>query len=182
MNRAYIIFPVAGLLVFGAFFWNFNRGFEAKADARRKADIEARNELARQEVKKREEAYKAALEAQARRAEERRLKQEKEEKEKAAFQAMIDDRDRAHDEVNKRLRPQLERVKKDLEVVKEEVAKLEFDKEQYLKEQRFLNEYIRNVQANSKSYAEALDKIAALEKKRVDAERAVATVAASRKT
>ena len=177
MNRAYIIFPVAGLLVFGAFFWNFNRGFEAKAESRRKAEIEARNELARQEVKKREEAYKVALEAQAKRAAERAAKQKREEEEKAAFQAMIDDRDRAHDEVNKRLRPQLERVKKDLEVVKEEVAKLEQDKEQYGKEQGFLNDFIRKVQANVKTYAGALDKLATLEKKRAEAEKAAAAAA-----
>ena len=85
---------------------------------------------------------------------------------------MLDRRQQTFDDVNRRLRPQLDRLKIDAEDVKADIAQLEMQRKQYLDEEAFLRTFIVKAQANVKTYYDMLAKIAAAEKARAEAEAA----------
>jgi len=169
MNKAYVIWPVVGLLVFGAFYWNFDKTY---LERQRKEEVrkqEEKKERILREALQRKKAIEDAIEAQNKRIADRAAKEKRDEEEKAARAALIDRRNRAFDDVNKRLRPQLDRLKGDADDVKQQIAKLELEKKQYLDEEAFLRTYVRQAEANVKTYLNLLDQLAAVEKARAEA-------------
>jgi uncharacterized protein (DUF3084 family) len=171
MNKLYILIPVIGLAVFGVFYMNFTKSYEAKiAEAKVKADNE-RKEKAKRDVAAREEAIKAAIQAQEKRKLEREEKERAEEAKKKARQDAEDNRQRAFDD-RKRTREQAERLKKDVEAVKADVAKLEEQRKSHLEEQKFLKDYVKQAEANVKYYYDLIDKLEAAEKAKAAAEAA----------
>lgn len=179
MNKVYLIIPVIGLLIFGGFYMNFSKGHEAHlAEVKTKAD-EAKKEKARQQVKDREIAIAAAVEASKLRTEERLKKEKVEEDKKNARQAAEDKRLRANSDKNK-LTDQARRLKQDLGEVQEEIKKIEQEKKTLQDEQVFLKAYVKQAESNVKYYYDLLDKIALAEKARADA--AAAAAAATKKS
>jgi chromosome segregation ATPase len=179
MKKVYVIWPVLGLLVFTGFYVNFSRG-----TAERQHQVELRQQEERRariakELESRKKAIEDAIAAQAKRAAERAAKEKKAEEEAAARQALTDKRNQVFEDVNKRLRPQLERLKSDADEIKADIAQLELQRKQYLDEEAFLRTYVQKAQDNVKTYYAMLDKIAAAEKARADAE-AAARAAAKR--
>jgi hypothetical protein len=173
MNKSYFIFPLLGLLVFGGFYLNFEKGFQAKqVEAKVKAD-EIKKAKARQDIANREAAIKAAIEAQAKRKAEREERDRLEEAKKTARQDAEDLRQRNYDERNK-LREQAGRLKKDLEEVKAATAKVQEEKKKLVDEQAFLLTYVKQAEANVKYYYDLLDKITTAEAARAAAEAAAA--------
>ena len=71
MNKAYLIFPLIGLLIFGGFYLSFSRGYEARLAAVKVAAENVKKEKARQQMLDREKAIAAAIEASKIRAVER---------------------------------------------------------------------------------------------------------------
>ncbi len=169
MNKAYIIWPVVGLLVFGAFFLNFNRTYTAK---QKQEQIRIAQEKRDRQLKEAEQRRQAVIQANAaveQRNKERAAKEAQEEKERQDRIALIDRRNRAFDDVNKRLRPQLERLRNDAGELKDQIAKIEQEKKEYSNEEQFLREYVRKAEANVQTYVNLLEQIAAAEKARADA-------------
>jgi Flp pilus assembly protein TadB len=172
MKKAYVIWPVLGLLVFTAFYWNFSRG---TADRQHKVELrqqEERKARILKEAESRRRAIEDAIAAQAKRAAERAAKEKKTEEENAARQALVDKRNQVFEDVNKRLKPQLDRLKSDADEIKASIAQLELQKQQYVDEAAFLRTYVRKAQDNVKTYYAILDRIVAAEKARAEAEAA----------
>jgi hypothetical protein len=125
MNKAYVIFPLIGLLIFGGFYINFSKGYEAKvAEGKAKAENE-KKEKARQQILDREKAIAAAIEASKARAIERAEKERQDDLKKTARQEADDHRQRAYEDRN-RQRDQVSRLKKDLEDIKAALAKVKY--------------------------------------------------------
>jgi hypothetical protein len=172
MNKAYVIWPLAGLLVFGAFYWNFSKEYALKQQKAEQAIQDVKREKTRKELESRKKAIEDAIEAQKKRMADRAAKEKKEEEEKAIRAALMDRRTKAYDDVNRRLRPQLERLKGDADEIKQELAKLDLEKKTYGDEEAFLRVFVRQAETNVKTYYNLLDQLAAAEKARADAEAA----------
>jgi len=169
MNKAYFIWPLVGLLVFGAFYWNFARTYtEKQRQEEVRRQTEKRDRIL-QEQEQRRKAILAAIDAQNKRIADRTAKEKKEEEDKAIRAALIDRRNRAFDDVNKRLRPQLERFKNDAGDIKDQIDKLELEKKEYADEETFLRAYVRKAEANAQTYVNLLEQLAAAEKTRAEA-------------
>ncbi|MBI2517393.1 MAG: hypothetical protein HYV95_10830 [Opitutae bacterium] len=173
MNKIYILIPLVGVLVFGGFYLNFTKTYEARI-AEAKAKVEEERKLkAKRDIAAREQAIKAAVEAQEKRKKEREEKELVEEGKKKARLEAEDRRQRTFDE-RKRFRDQVDRLKKDIDAVKAEIAKLTDEKTHHVDEQSFLRDYIKKAEANVKTYYDLIDKIAA-----ADAAKAAADAAAA---
>jgi hypothetical protein len=176
MNKAYIIFPLICTLIFGAFYYSFDKNYEAKqAEIKRKADDELKAKVAR-DIAAREEAIKSAVEASKKREIERKERDRIAELKATARQEAEDRRQRTYDERN-RAREQAIRLRKDLEEVKGGLGKLEDDKKKYADELAFLKTYVKQADANVKYYYDLLDKIDAAEKAKAAAAAAAAAAA-----
>lgn len=175
MKKSYIYFlvPLIGLIAFGAVYWNFSAGYEAKEEAKRAAIRQARDEKLAAEAKDRERAIKEALASQERRKAERAEKEEKERKDQEARQLALQERDKANRDQQK-LEQQRDRLLKDIKTEKELIAEIEAEHKRSIEEQQFLKEYVSQAQANTKSLTEVLDKITAAEAARAAAEAAAA--------
>lgn len=173
MNKVYILVPLIGLLIFGGFFFNFSKNYQANIEARQAAaaaDLKGKQQA---EIKGREEAYKAAIVAQEKRKQERLEKERKEEADKQLQLDLLDKRTRTFDEM-KRNRERVEVLKKDLAVVQEDIKKLESERKRNVDEQAFLKTYVKQAEANARYYYDLLDKIAAAELAAIEAAKAAA--------
>ena len=54
MNKAYLIFPLIGLLIFGGFYLSFSNGYEARLAAVKVAAENVKKEKAKQQILDRE--------------------------------------------------------------------------------------------------------------------------------
>lgn len=162
MNKIYIFIPMLGVAMFAGFYMNFSKNHEAGLAAiEAKAEVERKGK-AHRDVAAREQAIKAAIEAQEKRKLEREERDRLEEAKKVARQEAEDRRQRAFDD-RKRTREQLDRLKKDVEAVNAEIAKLETLRQAHLDEQAFLRNYVKQAEANVKYYYTLLDKLVAAE-------------------
>ena len=179
MNKIYILFPLVGLLVFGGFYLNFDRQYEAKQEARRVAEQTALKEKQKRDETAKAQAYKAAIDAAEHRKAERLEKDRVEEAKKKAKLESEDRRQRTFDE-RKRAREQAERLRKEVEVVKADIVKLEAEKKHSSDEVAFLQDFVKKDQANQKYYYDLMDKIAAADAAKAEAEKAAKAAAAAK--
>jgi hypothetical protein len=89
-----------------------------------------------------------------------------------ARNALVERRQRAYDEVNRHLAPQLDRQKADADSVKGEISQLELQKKQFEDEEAFLRTYTRQAERNVTKYYDLLEKLKAAEDARAAAEAA----------
>ena len=178
MNKAYLIIPLIGLLIFGGFYYQFDKGYEAKELAIKVRAQEEKKAKVLQQNADRDAAVKAAVEAQAVRKKEREEKERADEAKKLAKQQAEDFRQKTFDDRNK-FRDQVFRLKKELAEVKDATAKITVEKDNNVKEEAFLKNYVKQADANVKYYYDLLEKIAAADKAAADA--AAAAAAASKK-
>ena len=178
MKKTYVYFlvPLIGLIAFGAVYWNFSSGYEAKVAQKAKVQREIREEKLRVEAKNREQAIKDALAAQERRKVEKAAKEAKEKADQEARQLAVEARDKANRDQIK-LAQQVERLEKDIKVEKEAIAKIEEERKRAADEEKFLKTYVKQAEANTKSLTEVLDKITA-----ADAAKAAADALANAKS
>jgi colicin import membrane protein len=176
MKKTYVYFlvPLLGLIIFGAVYWNFNAGYEAKEAAKKAAIQQAKREKLEKEARDREIAIKDALAAQEKRKQEKAAKEAKDRADKEARLAAIDARDKANRD-QARLQGQMERLQKDVKTEQEAIAKLQADKEESVKQYNFLKDYVKQAQANTKKLYQVVEKIAA-----ADAAKAAADAAAAK--
>jgi hypothetical protein len=174
MNKAYYIWPMIGVLVFAAFYWNFSLGYAVEQKKKADQAETAQKEKSAQEIERRREAVVAANKAQEERRIARAIRDKREQDENDTRSALMERRQRAFDEVNRHLRPQLDRQKGDADTVKGDIAQLELQKKQFVDEETFIRKYTRQAEANVKTYYDLLDKVKAAE----DAHAAAAAEAA----
>jgi colicin import membrane protein len=179
MNKAYLIIPLIGVLIFGGFYMNFSKGHEAHLAAIKTKEIEAKKEKVRQQEADRKKAVAAALESSKLRADENARKKQIEEDKKNAREVAEDKRLRANSDKNK-LTDQGRRLKKDLDDIQEEIKKIELEKKTLLDEQAFLKTYVKQAESNVKYYYDLLDKIALAEQARAKAAADAAALAAKK--
>jgi membrane protein involved in colicin uptake len=163
MNKAYIIWPLVGLLVFGAFYWNFNQGYVEREKEKVRQVQREKDDRIRLDLERRRKAIEDATKAQEERHLVRVAKEKKEQEDNDARTKLLERQQHAFDEVNRHLRPQLDRVKSDADAVKGEIAQLELQKKQFVDEETFIRKYTRQAEANMKTYYDLLDKIKAAE-------------------
>ncbi|HEY4301636.1 MAG TPA: hypothetical protein VGM73_12230 [Candidatus Didemnitutus sp.] len=181
MNKIYILVPLIALLIFGGFYYNFEKNFEAHVAERKAAEEKATKERVAAENATREKAFQDAIKAaEARKIEREKIAKLKEKKKQDRLDAE-DHRQHTFDERN-RLRDQVKRQKNDLDVVKAEIAKLDEQKAQSTKELTFLHEFVTKAESNQKYYYDLLDRIAAADAARAAAEAAAAAAAAKAKS
>lgn len=171
MKKSYIYFlvPLIGLIAFGAVYWNFSQGYEAKIAEKARLVRVAKEEKLKAEAQNREKAIKDAIAAQDRRKAEKAEKEAKEKADQEARQLALEARDKANRDQLK-LAQQIERLEKDIKVEKEAIAKLEEDRKRAADEEQFLKTYVKQAEANTKSLTEVLDKINAADAARAAAE------------
>lgn len=173
MNKIYILVPLLGLLLFGGYYMNFNKGYVQKQIEQKQAEeakVKAKKE---QDLKNREKAFQIAIEAAAKRKIEREEKAKIEEAKKEARLQAEEARQKAFDD-RKLLREQVDRLKKEVAAVQAEVAKYEEEKNGRNKELTFLKDFVQKAEANQKYYYDLLDKIAAADAARIAADAALA--------
>lgn len=176
MNKFYIIVPLLLCLVFGGFYYQFDKDYNARQEAKQAAAQAELKEKQRHDLEARQAAYQAALEAQNQRKAEREEKERIEAEKKQTRINLEDQRQRAFDD-RRRLREELDRTKKEVASVEEEVAKLGPAKKAYQDELVFLKDYVMKAKANVNRYYDLLDKISAAE----DAAAKAAALAATAK-
>ena len=173
MNKIYILVPLIGLLLFGGYYMNFNKGYvQAQLEKKMAADavVKAKKE---QDQKNRDKAFQQAIEAAAKRKIEREEKARIEDAKKEARLQAEEARQKAFDD-RKLYREQVDRLKKEVAAVQAEVAKFDTEKKARNDELIFLKEFVQKAEANQKYYYDLLDKIAAADKARAEADAAAA--------
>lgn len=177
MNKIYLLVPLCGLLIFGGFYWDFSRKYDAKIAEHKRIAVEKLKEKQLLDDAAKKRAYQEAIDAQARRKKEREEKAKREEAEAQAIEDAKERRSKAFDERN-RTREQVDRVKKEVDGVKAEGAKAEDKIKQLQAEVEFLGKYTKQAEANARSYGQLIDKLAAAEKVRAAADAAAKAAAA----
>jgi colicin import membrane protein len=181
MNKIYLLVPLCGLLIFGGIYWDFNRKYEAGIADRKKAEEVKKQEQAKRDIENREKAYKEAAAALEIRKKEREARDKREEKEKQDRIDAEDKRTRSFEE-RKKFREQVDRLKKDVKLVEEDVTKIQDQTKNLKLEQGFLADYIKKAEQNAKNYYQLLDKLDAAEKARAEAERLARLAAQQQKS
>ncbi|HYC72302.1 MAG TPA: hypothetical protein VEB66_13905 [Opitutaceae bacterium] len=173
MNKIYVIVPLIGLLLFGGYFWNFNKGYKLKEQQKREAVEKAVRDKAIEDEKNRRIAYDNAIKAQEQRKREKEERDRIEEEKKKQRQDLEDKRERSFNE-RKKFREQVDRLKKEVAEVDDQIKDVEAEKKSHADEQVFLKNYVKQAESNVKYYYDLLDKIDAAEKARAAAEAAAA--------
>jgi hypothetical protein len=163
MLKVYFIGPLVALALFASVFWNFKAGYREREQSRLAEIASAKEEKLKAESQARRKAIDDALRAQEQRKKEREAKEAREKAEKDARQLALDAREKAHREQEKLLR-QLDRLKKDVAVEKEELAKREALKIATLAEHEFLRDFVKKSEESVKKFEKVLVQIDSAER------------------
>jgi len=180
MNKAYIIFPLIMLLIFGGFYWNFAKDYQIKQDAKVAAQKKAVEDKKKAELDARKQAIEDATRMAEQRIREKKEKEEKDQREKEARAAAIEAREKAARDQEK-LSRQVVRLTKDIEEEKTAIAQVEEIKAKSVDEVAFLKTAVKESEANVKGLETVLTKIKAADDARAAAEALAAAAAAKSK-
>ncbi len=165
MKTIYAVAPLAGLLLFGSFYWK-----HARLHAQREAEQEQRELLARQEKSARLHRERELATAQAKitlaRRQQERAEKEQEAEARRAARAALEQRRTVALEQTRKLRPQLDRLRLEIESVTAAVARAEDHARELRLEQAFLTDYVRQAEANRQTHYEILERLEAAERAR----------------
>lgn len=173
MKKAYVIYPLIGLVAFGALYWNTISEFEArekqKTEERRQA-LEAKQKA---EFESRKKAIEESNRLQEERKQEKLAREAREAHEKQVQLDLNDARDKARDDRDRVLR-QVDRLMSEKKIEEEALAKIAKDRQTAIDDEAFYQKYIKAAEANQNSLKEVILKIQAADKAIADAA-AVAT-------
>jgi chromosome segregation ATPase len=165
MNKLYVTAPLVGLALFGAVYGKYSREYDARL-----ADIKRREAVAKQVRADQQAAVQAQAQAEAKATMERH-KQEKAEKERleeSRRQARLDadqDRTAAGDE-ERGLRAARERLRTEVETLRDTVARNEQRKRELEQERSFIRTYVQQAVANQQALHQVLEKLETVERAR----------------
>ena len=115
----------------GWFYWNFNQGYIEREKQKVVQAQKEKEERITLDLERRKKAVEDAIKAQEERKAARLAKEEQEQKLNDLRNELMERRQHSFDEVNRHLRPQLDRQKADADAVKGEIAQLELQKKQF---------------------------------------------------
>ena len=178
MKKSFVYFlaPIVGLIIFGAVYWNFSSGYEAKEAAKALTIKQDKEAKLMAQAKANEQAIKDANAGVARRKLEREAKEAKDKKDREIRQMAMDAKEKAWADKEK-FAKQVTRLEADVKSEKDAIAKLEDDKKKLIEEQAFLRIYVKQAEDNVRTLKLTLDKIAAADAARAAAEAAAAAAA-----
>lgn len=178
MKKTYVYFlvPLIGLIIFGAVYWNFSAGYEAKEAMKVNRAKKERQDKLLAEAKNREIAIADALKGQELRRKQKEQKDAKERADRDARELAIEAQRKAHDDETK-FKKQVDRLKAEIKAENEAIAKLQEEKKKYESEEAFLRSYVKLAEANVKELMKVLDRIADADKKWAEAAKAAADAA-----
>jgi colicin import membrane protein len=179
MKKKYLYFlvPLAGLIIFSCYYWKFISEYDAKQEAKAQAVKHIKEQELMAQAQLREKAIKDAIAQQEARKEERRVREERDRKQHEDRENAIQARNKVGNEAEKAQRL-AERLEREIKTAKEEIAKIEQQKQHAVAEQAFLLTYVAKAQENTKRLSQVLDRIAAADDA---AARAAAAAAAAAK-
>jgi colicin import membrane protein len=182
MKKSYVYFivPLVALVVFGGFYYNFKSNYEAKleqAALKIKQEKQAKLDLDNAQKKK---AYDEAVAASERRKAEKAAKEKQDAEERDAREQALEDLDKARRD-SASLDQKVDRLTKEVESTKKEIAGLELQKKDAVEEQAFLAVYVKQAEANVQSLQTVLDKIKAADDAAAAAAKAAADAAKAAK-
>jgi signal transduction histidine kinase len=157
-NKLYFIIPIVALVIFSAYYWNFSSQYEAQEAAKVAAQKVIKQQKLEAEAVAREAAIHDALEAQKVRKAERIARDAKE-------RQMKDDKENARlgeekaDQEAQKLERQSEKLAKDVETTKAEIAVIEAAKKRSTEELGFVKQYTAAAKENQQKLADVLAKI-----------------------
>ena len=179
-NYVYFIAPQAGLAVFTGVYWQYSAGFEARMAAMQRKEFEAIQAKLNQDAMNREFAAKSAFAAQEKRKADRKAKDAKDAADKDARDLATQNMRKAQNDTGK-LNTRTKQLTKDLDLVKQQIAKLEEDKKFLVAEEAFQREFVNQAKTNVTGLLATLDKVTEADKKWEDAAKEAAKAAAAKK-
>jgi colicin import membrane protein len=163
MNKLYVIFPVIGVLIFGAFFWSFNSDFDAREKAKADAIRVQHEAKVRADLEARKKAIEEAIALQEKRKSDNVERKKRDEEEKQVQLDLKNASDKAHSDLERVLR-QLDRLKIEIGVEDSALKKLATEKATLIADDEFLQKYVKLAEANQKGLEEILVKIDKVDK------------------
>ncbi|HEY5226988.1 MAG TPA: hypothetical protein VIJ19_00535 [Opitutaceae bacterium] len=157
-NKLYFIIPIAALIAFAAYYWNFSSEYEANEAAKVAAEKQVKLQKLQDEANQRQAAIKDALAAQVIRKAERAARDAKAQKEK-------DDKENARlgaekaDQEAQKLERQSDKLDKDVAATKEEIEKIQAEEKRSTEELAFVKTYTASAKENQAKLADVLSKI-----------------------
>jgi hypothetical protein len=173
MKKSYLYFVVPLVLtaIFGVYYWQYSSGYEERLAAAEKRETDKLNQKRNDEAKAREKAIADAVALAEKRKKEKAEREAQEAKEAAEREAAIQQRNKAQLDERK-FTDQVKRLQKDVTDAKEQLTKIEQDKKELQQEQAFLQEFVKQADANTQALTGVLEKIDAADRARAEAERA----------
>jgi len=158
MKKIYVIFPVIGVLIFGAFFWSFNSEIEGREAAKKEAQRIERETKQRADLEAKKKAIEEAIALQEKRKVEKAEREKRAEEEKQVQLDLKDASDRARDERDRVLR-QVDHLKTEIDVEVATIKKIADEKANLILENDYLLNYVKLAEGNKATLEEVLTKI-----------------------
>lgn len=177
-SYVYFIAPLVGLVIFAGIYWQYASTYDAKLEAVAKKQRAEREEKIRKENESKKAAVEAAVVAQEKRKQEKAAKEAKDQKDKDDREKAVQARAKARED-GRKFTDQVARLKKEVDLNKKDIAKIEEDKKRSIDEQKFLAEYVKKAEANAQGLSAVLEKIDAADKAAEAAAKAAAAAAAA---
>lgn len=174
----YFLIPIVAVIIFIPIFWRFNANYEANEAKRAEAIHEAKVAAIAQQDKLRQQAIDESLVTSARRQKEKKDREDRLQKERDDREAALQARNKATNDAAS-LKDRIERLQKDIDVAKADIAKLEADEGKQRQEEDAAKQYVVLAEANVKNLSQVLDRIAAAD---AAAEAAAKAAAAAKKS
>lgn len=182
MKKTYVYFlvPLIGLVIFGAVYWNFSSGYDKHLEDLATQAKEAKQKKIEQSNLEKKKAYDEAVAASDRRKKEKDAKEKRDAAEAEAREQAIEQRNRVQRD-SFSLTQKIDRLTKDVEAAKKEIADIETEKANAVAEQAHLRTLVQMAQDNAKGMQAVLQKIKDADEAAIAAAKAAAAAAAAKK-
>lgn len=179
-SLVYLLSPVVAMIIFGAVYWNFHSGYEAREAAKAAAARAEKEAKLVVQATANAQAIKDANAGVAKRKAERDAKEVREKRDHELRQVALDARDKSAVDRDK-FTKQVTRLESDVKTEKDAIAKLEEERKKANDELAFLRVYVKQAEENVKTLKGVLDKIVAADAARAAADAAAAAAAKNKK-
>ena len=157
-SQVYIIVPLVALVCFIAYYLSFSREYDRKQMEKAAAIQKDKDDKLQEQNRMRLRAVQEALAQQERRKADKAAKDAAEQKKREDRQLAYQNRDKAQIGISK-WRERYERLSKDVSDTKEQIAKINRDKDTLVEQKAFLNRLAEQTEVNVKSLTVVLEKI-----------------------
>jgi dTMP kinase len=182
MKRTYLYFliPLAGMIVFSVYYWNFTATFDAREALKAAQEQQVRDAQREDEARMRQKAVDDAFSQQQKRKAEREAKAALERKQEDDKEAAEAARDHAKSEV-RRLDDKVKGLQRDIQEAQDDLDKFNLEKAALQAEQVAIADGVTQSEANTKRLTGVLEKIAEADAAAEAAAEAAAKAAAEKK-